>query len=245
LKARYRHPAATGYAIDLYTIPNLPPEDAAEIETKILQAIDDRGAKAVSLAERDEVAGPADKLGLVQFMLSILHRTPERISYLEDRLERELADNPIFQNRESEVFRAGALETFINLLQSPRMIDRMMEMKIFVLSLGDDAHDLLTSDSPLMMSNGIAHADAFIILPIGPRKLIMLAENKALADHMVNHQGKVLSKAMNDAVTVQAKKIVFGADTRQARFIENGLNQPNRHLADAVDPVTGLVKWKI
>jgi hypothetical protein len=50
---------------------------------------------------------------------------------------------------------------------------------------------------------------------------------------------------MNDAVTVQAKKIVFGADTRQARFIENGLNQPNRHLADAVDPVTGLVKWKI
>lgn len=245
LQARYRHPAATGYAIDLYTIPNLPAEEAAEIETKILQGIDDRGAKAVSLAERNEVAGPADKMGLVQFMLSILHRTPDRISYLEDRLARELANNPTFKNRESDVFRAGALKTFINLLQSQKMIERMMELKIFVLSLGDDANDLLTSDSPLMMSNGIAHADAFIILPIGPRKLLMLAENKDLPAHMVNHQGKVLSKAMNDAVTVQAKKIVFGADTRQIRFIDNRLNRPNRHLADAVDPVTGLVKWKI
>jgi hypothetical protein len=245
LQARYRHPAATGYAIDLYTIPNLPAEEAAAIETKILQVIDDRGARAVSMAERNEVTGPVDKVGLVQFMLSILHRTPDRIKYLEDRLERELADNPLFQNREAEVFRTGALQTFLNLVQSERMIERMMQMKIFVLSLGDDAHDLLTSDSPLMMSNGIAHVDAFIILPIGPRRLIMLAENKDLPDHMVNHQGKVLSKAMNDAVTVQAKKIVFSADPKQMRFIDNRLNQPNRHLAEAVDPVTGLVKWKI
>jgi len=50
---------------------------------------------------------------------------------------------------------------------------------------------------------------------------------------------------MNDAVTVQAKKLVFGPDRRQERFIDNRLNRSNLQTADSIDPVTGLVKWKI
>ncbi|MEH6715448.1 DUF4238 domain-containing protein [Parasphingorhabdus flavimaris] len=245
LHARYRHPSATGYAFDLYTIPNLAAEKAAEIETKLLQIIDDRGAKAVSMAERDEAAGPKDKAGLVQFMLSMLHRSPERIDYLERRLAGDLADNPLFDGEDPAVYRAGALDTFTELVQSQRMIGRMMQMKTFVINLGEEAHDLLTSDSPLMMSNGMDHKDAFVMLPTGPRTLIMLAENKALPDYVAGHGGKAISKAMNDAVTVQAQKLVFGPNTQQMRFIDNRLNRPNLHLRDEVDPVTGLVKWRI
>jgi hypothetical protein len=245
LQARYRHPAATGYEKDLYTLPNRPDEKAAEIETKLLQVIDDRGAKAVDMAERNEMAGPEDKAGLVQFMLSMLHRSPDRIAYLERRLVEDLADNPLFDDDDSSVFRAGALNTFVDLVQSQTMIARMMEMSAFVINLHDSAHDLLTSDSPLMISNGMARKDAFVILPTGPRTLIMLAEDKSLPDHMANHSGKVLSKAMNDAVTIQAKKLVFGPDKKQERFVDNRLNRPNLHLAKSIDPVTGLVKWKI
>ena len=245
LHARYRHPSATGYAPDLYTIPNLAPEEAAEIETKLLQIIDDRGAKAVSMAERGEAAGPKDKAGLVQFMLSMLHRSPERIDYLERRLVQDLANNPLFDGEDPAVFRAGALNAFAELVQSQLMIDRMMQMRTFVINLGDEAHDLLTSDSPLMMSNGMSHKDVFVMLPTGPRTLIILAEDKALPDHVAGHGGKVISKAMNDAVTIQAKKLVFGPNKKQMRFIDNRLNRPNLHLADTVDAVTGLVKWKI
>lgn len=245
LHARYRHPSATGYALDLYTIPNRAPKEAAEIETKLLQVIDDRGAKAVSMAERNEAAGPADKAGLVQFMLSMLHRSPDRIDYLEKRLTKDLAESPLFEGEDPAVFRAGALDVFVDLVQSDLMINRMMQMSIFVINLGETAHDLLTSDSPLMMSNGMAHKDAFVMLPTGPRTIIMLTENKSLPDHLVGHDGKVLPKAINDAVVVQAKKLVFATDKRQARFVDNRLNGSNRHLADAVDPVTGLVKWKL
>jgi len=245
LKARYRHPAATGYALDLYTIPNSAAEDASEIETKLLQIVDDRGARAIAKAEHDEAAEPEDKAGLVQFMLSMLHRSPDCINYLEKRLAQELGENPLFEDADTATFRAGALNTFVELIQSQPMISRMMEMSTFVINLGEDTHDLLTSDSPLMMSNGIGHTDAFIILPTGPRTLIMLTENSSLPDHMAKHDCKVLAKAMNDAVTVQAKKLVFGPNTKQKRFIDNRLNRPNLHLADAVDPKTGLVKWKI
>jgi len=245
LHARYRHPSATGFAHDLYTIPDLPALEAAEIETKLLQIIDYRGAKAVSMAERDVAAGPKDKAGLVQFMLSMLHRSPERIDYLEQRLAQDLSNNPLFEGEETNVFRAGALNTFADLVQSQLMIERLMELRTFVINMDDKAHDLLISDSPLMISNGIDHKDAFVMLPIGPRKLLMLAEDKALPDHAVSHGGKRISKAVNDAVTIQAKKLVFGPDKKQFRFIDNRLNRPNSHMADAVDPVIGLVKWKI
>ncbi len=245
LHARYRHPSATGYAFDLYTIPNSAAEEAAEIETKLLQVIDDRGAKAVTMAELGKAAGPKDKAGLVQFMLSMLHRSPDRIEYLEQRLKQVLDDNPLFDGEDSDVFRTGALNTFIDLVQSPLMIGRMMQMRTFVINLSDAAHDLLTSDSPLMMSNGMAHKDAFVILPTGPRTLIMLAEDKALADHVAGHGGKVISKAMNDAVVIQAKKLVFGPNKKQMKFIDNRLNRPKLNSANAVDPVTGLLKWKI
>lgn len=245
LHARYRHPSATGYALDLYTMPNQTPEAAADIETKLLQVIDDRGAKALLMAEMNEAPGPEDKAGLVQFMLSMLHRSPERIDFLEKRLAQELADNPLFENEHSSTFRAGALDVFVDLVQSEMMISRMMEMSTFVVTIGEAANDLLTSDSPLMMSNGLGHRDAFIILPTGPRTLIMLAKNRDLPQHMAKHGGKVISKAMNDAVTVQAKKLVFAPDKRQERFIDNRLNRLSRKLSQSVDPITGLVKWKI
>lgn len=245
LMARYRHPAATGYADDLYTIPNRNPEQAAEIETKLLQIIDDRGAKALLMAEQNQVAGPEDKAGLVQFMLSMLHRSPERIAYLESRLAEDLSSNPLFNKENSAVYRAGALNVFADLVQSKKMIGRMMEMSTFIIALHETAHDLLISDSPVMISNGLAHRDAFVILPAGPRSLVMLAENKELPEHIARHKGKVLSKAMNDAVVAQAKKLVIAPDRRQAKFIDNRLNRSNRHLNDAIDTVTGLIKWKI
>jgi len=120
------------------------------------------------MAERNEIAGPADKLGLVQYMLSMLHRSPDRIDYLEKRLAEDLTKSPLFDKEDPAVFRAGALNVFVDLVQSQAMIERMMAMSTFVINLGDQAHDLLTSDSPLMMSNGMAHKDAFVILPTGP-----------------------------------------------------------------------------
>lgn len=245
LHARYRHPAATGYAIDLYTIPDAPPGQAAQIETEFLQVIDDRGAKAVSLVEQNEIASIQDKGALVQFLLSMLHRSPERIAYLENRLADDLSSNPLFEGQESSYYRAAALDVFTDLVQSQIMIDRMMQLSAFVISLHENAHDLLTSDNPLMISNGMAHRDAFVMIPIGPRKILIMAENVEIPKHMAGHDGNTLAKAINDAVVVQAKKLVFGADRKQMRFIDNRLNRPNHHLARAIDPIVGLVKWKI
>lgn len=245
LVSRYRHPSGTGYAKDLYTIPDRDPHQAVEIETKLLQIIDDRGAKALSMAELNQAAGPEDKAGLVQFMLSMLHRSPDRIAYLESKLADVLSSNPLFKDDDEAIYRTGALSVFTDLIQSEMVIGRMMEMSTFIITLHEAAHDLLISDIPLMMSKGLGHKNAFVILPASPRSLVMLAENKELPEYMARHDGKVLSKAMNDAVVIQAKKFVIGADRKQTRFIDNRLNRPNRHVSDAIDPVTGLMAWKI
>ena len=245
LHSRYRDPSATGYALDLYTIPNREPEHAAKIETEILQVVDDRGARAVAMVENNEVLEPEDKAGLVQFMLSMLHRSPERIAFIERRLASDVSGSGLFEGQDPALFRAAALKVFVELIQSEPMKNVMMQMSTFVIRLSDDAHDLLTSDSPLMMSNGMAHKDAFVLLPTGPRMLIMLAKERALPEHVANHRGKVVSKAMNDAVVVQAKRLVFGANNKQKRFIDNRLNRPELQSAKAIDPITGIVSWKI
>lgn len=245
LHARYRAVGATGYQRDLYTVPNRPPEQATVIETQFLQRIDDRGAKAVGMAERNEPAGPNDKSGLVQFVLSMLHRPPKRIAYLEKRLIDDLAGNPDFEGADPKIYRGAALDVFADLVQSDLMLKRMMELSTFVITLDEDAHDLLTSDCPLMMSNGLAHKEAFIILPISPRTLLVLAEERAIVTHLVSHQGKKLAAAMNDAVVVQASEIVIAPDERQRRFIDNRLGRANQATAGSIDPITGVVKWKI
>ena len=245
LTARYRHPGAAGYQRDLYTLPRKPENEAAKIETDLLQVIDDRGAKAVALAENNQAAGPSDKMGLVQFMLSMLHRSPERIAFLERGLKKSLVQNAAFQNEDSSVFRAGALDVFVDLLQSDLMISRMMELSTFVIRLDEPALDLMISDASLMMSNGLVGRNAFIMLPTSPRTLIMLAEDDALPKHMVSHSGKIISRAINDAVVAQAKSVVFATNRKQERFIDNRLGHSNQNLNSSIDPITGLVRWKI
>jgi hypothetical protein len=241
LKGLHRSAAATGYRVGLYTVPGEPEESATAIETDFLQIIDDRGARAVRMAEESRIAGPADKGGLVQFVLSMVHRSPERIEYLHGRLEGDLSAHPLFEGEGPEIYRRGALGVFSELVQSDRMIDRMMRYSAFVMTLGNGARKLLTSDSPIMMSHGLFEPDSFIIMPLSPERLLILADDDGIPKHLATQPPKRLSGAINDGVTVQAKEIVIASDERQRRFIDNRLGRNTAPL----DPVSGLVRWQI
>jgi hypothetical protein len=242
LKGLRRSAAATGYRVGLYTMPGEPLENAASIETDFLQIIDDRGARAVRMAEEELIiAGPADKVGLMQFVISMIHRSPERIDYLHGRLESDLSKLPLFEGEGPDTYRRGALGVFSELVQSSRMIDRLMHYSTFVMKLGDGAHKLLTSDSPIMMSHGLFEPDSFIVMPLSPDRILILSDDRKIPEYLARQRPKQLSGAINDAVTAQAKEIVIATDERQRRFIENRLGRNTAPL----DPISGLVRWQI
>lgn len=245
LRAKRRRPSETGYQEHLYTIPEMSAEDAALYETRFLQVIDDRGAKAIALAEANETAGPREKGALVQFLLSMVHRTPDSISRLEESLKNQLKDRPEFHDANDAVYREGALSVFADLLQSDLILSRLFELSTFVITIGSRGHDILTCDCPVLLSNGLHHFGAFAILPIGPRRLLVLAADKSIVDYLAGQDARTLSAAINEALVVQASGVVIAASSRPFAFIEKRFGNERLKAAHPFNPKTGLVRWAL
>lgn len=245
LTKRYRYPAQTGYEKHLYTIADATPENAATIEKDFLQKIDDRGAKAIASAESGEGVGPQDKTGLVQFVLSLLHRTPDRIKWMEDRLRTDLEKHPYFEGVEPAVYRDAALWVMADLIQSEKVLSRFMSYSTFFITLGPAAYDLLTTDRPLLLSNGLEHDNAFVMVPVGPRRIMLLTKKQELANHIAIQDPKVFSKAINEALVVQAKELVISSTGREFNFVNERLGVEARKDEHPFDEKTGLVRWSI
>lgn len=245
LKAKYRQPTETGFRNNLYTMPGLPAQEAVSIETEFLQIIDSRGAQAFRKAESGVIASPSDKAALVQFLLSMLHRSPESIKRLEERLKGDLEWRPEFDGANSEIYREGALNVFADLVQSELLLSRLLSMTTFLIDLGKSGYDFLTCDAPILISNGFNHPDAFMIVPTGPRRLLLLAEKRSIAEYFSAQPPKILSKAVNEALVVQANGIVISASRSAFNFIDERFGNESLKAKHPFEEKTGLVRWTL
>ena len=226
-------PRGTAYEPNLYS-PSL--------ETDFLQIIDDRGAKALSMAEQNKsIAGPSDKGGLVQFVVSMIHRSPGRINFLQKRLEDDLSNNELFSDVETDYFRNYALEVFADLVGSDQINGKLFDFKIFNFLVGQGGFDLLTSDRPVLISNGLHHRSAFVLMPSSPSTFLVLAAEKETAIYFASQKPKVLSKAINDAVVRQAEGLVIANTDQHYAFVDNRLRRAD---ADSTLETSELVKWQ-
>jgi Protein of unknown function (DUF4238) len=95
-----------------------------------------------------------------------------------------------------------------------------------ILNLGKPQNAILTSDRPVVMSNGIGNPDSFILVPMTPTHLFV-AVNRHRAFEKIGEllQSQALPKLMNNAIVTQAQKFVYGQDDSQLRFVENRLSR--------------------
>lgn len=247
LQMKRRAPTATGYQRDLYSLPGPEINNPTVLETEFLQPIDDRGAKALTALEAGAGANDIDRRGLVQFVLSMMYRSPERILYLENSLRNELAEAPSLLAAHPSIYRHGALGTFAQLVQSKRTLPRLMQMSIGLMISKAKCHDFLTSDCPIIMSHGIAEPDGFIILPTGPKSLLLLYGNPKIPEFLARQPANRLAARLNDAVALQAKEMIFAVDDRQNRFIENRLRRMPGEHDRLLNPISGMIpfRWRI
>jgi hypothetical protein len=231
LNRRQSYTAGTGYQSHLYSSPDLPPELAATIERDFLQQVDDRGAKALKSMEAGRPYGSREREALVEFLCSMLHRSPGRIRYLEQRLANDLSSNAIFEGVPENYFRHYALEVFLQLVQSNSLTDRLEKFTPYVINIGRGGFELMTSDRPLIVSDGLHHCEAFVAMPIGPAQMLFLAEQRSVARRFVSRTAKQLSRAVNDAIVRQAENLVISRSGRQARYVERRLGVPDEPIA--------------
>jgi hypothetical protein len=247
LIAQRNFPSQTGYEKELYAVESrTDPAARQALETEVMSPVDNGAARFLDHIRNriGEEANPDDGDAWATFIISLLHRSPfmvqklkESLNAMEGTVLKDVRD-AVEKLRGDEVAQAvedAALgenprrlpEAFAKLLpmliNNERTRDALRSMEWAVTTLADGAHSLLTSDNPLLMSNGIAYQNSFIILPVGPRSLFIGAHRRDVIEAFSAQGARALSLAMNDAVVRQARHFVISADDRQRKFVDNRL----------------------
>jgi len=84
----------------------------------------------------------------------------------------------------------------------------------------------LTSDKPVLTSNGLGRPGAFICLPIAPDALFMATREIGIYENFARQlrSGEMIEK-INHGVTVQAYEFVYGASEDALDFVEARLGR--------------------
>jgi hypothetical protein len=247
--ARPAYPGGTGYVRGLYSIPGVPDDLKDIVENKYLSLAD--GQAAVSLRKMiddKDIPTGGSKAAWIRFILSLMHRNPEGVArsfeaikkhYKEHNLEEarkqyaemrrpedpEKLENFLEMMAPKAVGQANA-NHLLSVISSPKVGAAIMNMDWHVVRMVGLKHSLLTSDRPIVMTNGLGYPNSHLVLPISPDHIFVAAASEDEVGRLkVLSQGGEMARQLNDRVTRQARKYVYGVDDRQRRFVENRLGE--------------------
>jgi Protein of unknown function (DUF4238) len=248
MRAKRKQPSATGYVDGLYSLPYVPPEQVQRIETRLMKRVDDWAAKALAvLIEHKPNAGQLDArmaLGWCQFLYSLVVRNPEQLELARQKmaslgpetLENIREEYPLLRSStEPESFDEYKAKFVLNavpvpaphalpyLINSKRVAKEIASLIWVTRTIIHTKHTMLTSDRPIIMTNGLNRSDAHIVILISPYLLFTASRNKETSDRINPINSNEIVEAVNNKVAEQAVKYVYGVDDSQHRFVANRL----------------------
>jgi hypothetical protein len=179
-KAKRKHPSATAYVDGLYTVPGVPLEHAQFVEKRFMQAVDDWAARALAIMlDPNSTSNDLDlrmKVAWARFLYSLIVRNPEHIARIQQK-----ADEPSPERSENirdqypqlrgpndpptfDEFKAlqmanppkiPAQQMLPTLINSRLVITEIIAMQWTTVDLKDTRYSMLTSDRPVIMTNGL------------------------------------------------------------------------------------------
>jgi len=246
VKTRWPNPDGTGYEKNLNTMSAVRPEMRDWVESSLLAGIDSPASEAcarmrsgrMDLTEREAV-------GWSRFVFSLLIRNPEDLDELRSRAgkrwmevspeseaeyqaARDSADLPtmleflqMVEDKGSQILAMRLLNTITH---NSKVLAGFRQMIWRILPVQGSQHEILTSDRPLVMTNGIKSARGHLVLPIGPRLAFAMFDNVKIEKEILNFPQNELVKQMNTMIVSRAVKYVYGTDDRQLRFVQNRMS---------------------
>jgi Protein of unknown function (DUF4238) len=111
------------------------------------------------------------------------------------------------------------------LMRSKRVFRVIASFKWHTMTMNTPKYPLLTSDRPVIMTNGLVQDNAHFVLPIGPRRLFIATKTMETFQSFLQQKPDEFARAINDRVCLQARKHVYGSDKSQLRFVSNRLGK--------------------
>lgn len=252
-------PERTGYEERLYEMKGVEPELAQLFEEKYFKPIDTKAADALELLYRHGHDAPWNddtRTAWTRFILSLLLRCPEDIAAFREwwhddfgrtdgdaearyQAKRSSGDPATFSEymvgQPLAVKEKYMLQMLHALLDHDSIGRYINNLEWRVLETPASAPSLLTSDRPVVRTNGLKAEGGHIGLPIGPRLLFIASHDTRFLDGLLRSDQAGLVKECNRQSVEGAVRFVWGTDERQHRFIENRLGRsPQPRLIDQI-----------
>lgn len=98
-------------------------------------------------------------------------------------------------------------------------------------------HLLLTSDRPVVMTNGLDKPNSQLLIPISPRHVFVTTNNVDTENYVRGvWNNRQLIQQINERVSLQSRKYVWGTSDAQLSFVSKRLGQA--WTADPVENIT-------
>ena len=249
MKGRFVSPAATGYGKHLYSAMELPKGKQALIETAFMSLLDDKATKALNIVRDPGSHGIPIPLrhAAARFVVSLLLRTPEEIErikrhYLEKWLEGDPAAEETYARNRKEgdaptlrEFLEGvdpAFREFHALILAAELIGNRLvgdfisnAMTWSALYIPEDHCELMTSNRPVVMTNGLKVAGGYIVLPVGPRALLTMTYDDEARRILQGTTTDQLVEDVNRTVGRHAMKFVYATSGERKAFVEEHMEK--------------------
>nr|WP_303694524.1 DUF4238 domain-containing protein [Brevundimonas subvibrioides] len=255
--ARPKFPIQTGYVENLYSVPALPEARRDYIEKVFFRRVDQDASDVFDLLEQPGPVLLAKRHndGLSRFVMSLLQRDPIRVAQLQ-ALARRTYNDVISQSRDLyeaqrnpgdpsfDEYRAAFDGPSAQILGGhlipklsdlPKLGAHLNGMTRRLITMVTPRHELLTCDRPLVSHNGFGRWDAYVVLPVGPRRLLAWTNSADYMDVLEEaFRGPAAVPALNRKIVTQAARFVYATSAAPLRFVAN-------HWPEAPsDPFPGL-----
>jgi hypothetical protein len=237
-----RSPDGTGYVHRLYEMRGVAEEQKQNFEELFMKPVDSRAADALATLENKGAWSPATRSGWSRFIMSLLLRTPEDMDVIKTAVTLEyMQTTPEEEAKYQSVRPVGAPETMREFIRqvidqqsidlpalriAKKLIDHenigsiINSMRWSVLEVPNSAPELLTSDRPVLMSAMLSEFDAYIMMPIGPRRLFVAVRNIDTERRVFSQPIRQLVKNANKLVVKHAVRYVFSTSDSSLAFVQ-------------------------
>lgn len=232
IRPRWLGVDSVGFEYDLYTIPGATEETKQNMERFFMGAVDTTAAKARDMLLRGQIPTGAERYAWARFIQSLLLRCPPDIDVfkthvaqhwktpnLEFQKRYEAQRRPHWPETPEEYFlqldptipERSAIKILTDLIERESILRLLMLGMWHVVDTSNVQRTLLTSDHPVIMTNGLARIDGHFAIPISPTKLFIACMTHEILRKLQNMPVGKLVRECNDATIGQARKFVISS----------------------------------
>lgn len=249
LKAHRRSPKGAGYKVDLYKIAGVESEAEHVFEKKFLMPLDNAAACIMQKFIKSRLhLSEKERLYWSAFLLSIMARCPASVATLkhvwrsfyvdmEQKIEAEsirlgvsLADNADRSRISAEEACKASLQQIKMAIVQPEVCRLLASMHWHVRRFDENCFPLLTSDRPILMTNGLDVPRGQLVIPMSPSLAFFAHRDAGYAEYILREESHYLGEQINKWVVSQAVSHVYAQNEAQRCLVEKYMSTKSRTL---------------